>query len=94
MRAEALLRQALARAGVDVAANVNMNVAKCLHDRGVKGLKFNPAFEFQDPFGTQEVLTPPRSLGNQEVAHEMGDDRPRDSLHGLVVTPFPLGADD
>jgi nitrite reductase (cytochrome c-552) len=63
MKGEALLRQALARAGVDVPANVNLELAKYLNDRGVKKLKFNPAFEFQDPFGTQEMLTPTASLG-------------------------------
>jgi nitrite reductase (cytochrome c-552) len=63
MKADALLRQALAKAGVDVPANVNLELAKYLNERGVKKLKFNPAFEFQDPFGTQEMLTPAASLG-------------------------------
>jgi Cytochrome c552 len=63
MKADALLRQALARAGVDVPANVNLELAKYLNDRGVKKLKFNPAFEYEDPFGTQEMLTPTASLG-------------------------------
>jgi len=48
---------------VDVPANVNLELAKYLNERGVKKLKFNPAFEFQDPFGTQEMLTPAASLG-------------------------------
>jgi nitrite reductase (cytochrome c-552) len=63
MRSEALLRQALAKAGVDVPANINLEMAKYLNDRGVKKLKFRPEFEFKDPFGVQEMLTPVKSMG-------------------------------
>jgi nitrite reductase (cytochrome c-552) len=63
MRAEALLRQALAKAGVDAPANMNLEMAKYLNNRGVKKLKFRPEFEFQDPFGIQEMITPVKSMG-------------------------------
>jgi nitrite reductase (cytochrome c-552) len=63
MRAEALLRQALAKAGVEVPADVKMEIAKYVNDRGVKKLKFKPEFEFKDPFGIQELLTPVKSMG-------------------------------
>ena len=63
MKAEALLRQALAKAGVDAPANINLEMAKYLNDRGVKKLKFRPEFEFKDPFGIQEMLTPVKIHG-------------------------------
>ncbi|MDP3181737.1 MAG: ammonia-forming cytochrome c nitrite reductase subunit c552 [Desulfobaccales bacterium] len=62
-KSEALLRQALTKAGVAVPAEVNLELAKYLNNRGVKELNFKPEFEFKDPFGTQEMLTPARSLG-------------------------------
>ncbi len=58
-----LLRQALAKAGVDAPANINLEMAKYLNNRGVKKLKFRPEFEFKDPFGIQEMLTPVKSMG-------------------------------
>jgi nitrite reductase (cytochrome c-552) len=62
-KAESLLRQALAKAGVEVPANVNLELAKYLNKRGVKPLNFKPELEFKDPFGIQEMLTPAASLG-------------------------------
>ena len=62
-RAEAYLRQALAKAGVDVPADFNMELAKYLNKRGKKPLDFKPEQEVKDPFGIQEKLTPVASLG-------------------------------
>ena len=58
-----LLRQALAAAGVAVPADLNLELAKYLNNRGVKKLNFKPQEEFQDPFGIQPRLTPEASLG-------------------------------
>lgn len=63
MRSEALLRQALAKAGVEVPAHINLELPKYTDNRGVKKLKFRPEFEFKDPFGIQEMLTPAKSMG-------------------------------
>ena len=63
MRAEALLRQALAKVGVEVPVHIDLELAKYLNHRGVKKLKFTPEFEIKDPFGTQELLTPAKSMG-------------------------------
>jgi len=62
-RCEALLRQALAQAGVAVPAEVNLELAKYVNNRGVKPLHFQPKMEFLDPFGIQDKLTPRESLG-------------------------------
>jgi nitrite reductase (cytochrome c-552) len=51
--AERYLRQALAKAGVDVPIKVNLELKKYLDERGEKKLKGNPAFEFKDPMGFQ-----------------------------------------
>ena len=58
-----LLRQGLTAAGVAVPADVNLELAKYLNNRGVKKLNFKPQEEFKDPFGIQEMLTPEASLG-------------------------------
>ncbi len=62
-KSEALLRQALTQAGVTVPADVNLDLAQYLNKRGVKELNFKPEFELKDPYGTQEKLTPTKSLG-------------------------------
>jgi len=62
-KSEALLRQALTKAGVEAPANVNLELAKYLNKRGKKPLDFKPEQEFKDPFGIQEMLTPAASLG-------------------------------
>ena len=62
-KSEALLRQALAGAGVAVPADINLEMAKYLNDRGNKKLKFRPEFEFKDPFNNQDLLTPVSSMG-------------------------------
>jgi nitrite reductase (cytochrome c-552) len=63
MKSDGLLRQALTKAGVEVPANVNLELAKYLNKRGVKPLNFKPEFEFKDPFGIQPRLTPDASMG-------------------------------
>ena len=62
-KSDALLRQALTKAGVAVPANVNLELAKYLNKRGVKPLNFQPNMEFADPFGNQDKLTPRASMG-------------------------------
>ena len=56
MRAEGLLRQALAKAGVDVPVKVDLELHKYLDNRGETKLKANPAFELKDPTGIQYKL--------------------------------------
>jgi nitrite reductase (cytochrome c-552) len=62
-RSETLLRQALTKAGVEIPANVNLELAKYLNKRGKKPLNFKADQEFKDPFDNQEKLTPRNSLG-------------------------------
>lgn len=52
-KAEALLRQALAKAGVPAPAKVDLELHKYLDNRGEKKLMANPKFEFKDPTGVQ-----------------------------------------
>lgn len=52
-KAEALLRQALAQAGVNVPLKVDLELNKYLDNRGQKKLKFRPEQEFKDPTGVQ-----------------------------------------
>lgn len=52
-KAEALLRQALAQAGVSVPIKVELELNKYLDQRGAKKLRFEPKFEFKDPTGVQ-----------------------------------------
>jgi nitrite reductase (cytochrome c-552) len=68
MKADGLLRQALTKAGLEVPANVNLELAKYLNNRGKKPLNFKPEQEFKDPFGLQEKLTPTASLGKEAAA--------------------------
>lgn len=58
VKAEALLRQALTKAGVDVPLIVKLDLNKYLEGRGEKKLKFNSKFEFKDPFGVEEQVSP------------------------------------
>ncbi len=67
-KADALLRQALTKAGVTVPADVNLELAKYLNKRGNKPLNFQPKMEFPDPFGNQDKLTPRASMGFQAAA--------------------------
>ncbi len=62
-KSEMLLRQALAKAEVDVPADINLELAKYVNNRGGKKLNFRPELEIFDPFGTQEKLTPISTQG-------------------------------
>jgi nitrite reductase (cytochrome c-552) len=53
-KSEALLRQALAKAGVSVPAKVDLELPKYLTGRGEKKLNFDRTVEFKDPFKNQE----------------------------------------
>ncbi len=53
-RAEAYLRQALAKAGVEVPLKVDLEILKYVDRRGEKNLRFDPSLEFKDPFGLQD----------------------------------------
>jgi nitrite reductase (cytochrome c-552) len=53
-KAEGLLRQALAKAGVDVPLKVDLELKKYLDNRGEKHLMGNAAFEIKDPTGVQD----------------------------------------
>ncbi len=55
-KSEALLRQALAQAGVSVPEKIDLELDKYLQNRGEKKLPFDPAVEFKDPFGQQDRL--------------------------------------
>lgn len=56
LKSEALLRQALAKAGVEVPVVVDLELAKYLDNRGTKKLMGQPSMEIKDPFGVQERL--------------------------------------
>ena len=53
-RAEAYLRQALTKAGVDVPIKVDLEIMKYVDQRGSKKLPFDPKLEIKDPYGLQE----------------------------------------
>jgi len=53
-KSEALLRQALTKAGVDLPVKIDLEMNKYIEGRGEKKLKFNPSVEIKDPFGVQE----------------------------------------
>ena len=53
-KAEALLRQALTKAGVEVPVKVDLELPKYLNNRGVKKLMFKPEQELKDPYGPQK----------------------------------------
>lgn len=55
-KAEGLLRQALAKAGIDTPVTVNLELEKYLVGRGKKKLAFDRKVEFKDPYGIQEKL--------------------------------------
>lgn len=55
-KAEGLLRQALAKAGVDTPTVVDLELRKYLDGRGQKKLDFQQEVEFKDPYGVQDKL--------------------------------------
>ncbi len=56
VKSEAYLRQALAKAGVDVPLRVDLELRKYLDERGEKKIKEMPELEFKDPMGIQDVF--------------------------------------
>jgi nitrite reductase (cytochrome c-552) len=55
-KAEVLLRDAMAKAGVAVPEKIDLELPKYLNNRGDKKLNFRPEQELKDPFGTQDRL--------------------------------------
>jgi nitrite reductase (cytochrome c-552) len=55
-KSEGLLRQALAKAGIDTPIAVDLEMNKYLDGRGKKKLKFDPKVEIKDPYGIEEKL--------------------------------------
>ncbi len=55
-KSEALLRQALTKAGIEVPMVVDLEIKKYLDARGAKKLMGRPDLEIKDPFGVQERL--------------------------------------
>jgi nitrite reductase (cytochrome c-552) len=53
-RAEAYLRQALTKAGIDVPVKIDLEIMKYVDQRGTKKLKFDPTLEVKDPYGLQD----------------------------------------
>ncbi len=62
-KAEALLRQALTQAGIQIPESVNLELARYLNGRGALKLDFKPGHEFKDPYGTQDKLLPRGARG-------------------------------
>lgn len=52
-KAEGLLRQALAKAGIAVPVKVDLELAKYVNNRGAKKLMFKPEHEIKDPLATR-----------------------------------------
>ena len=52
-KAEGLLRQALAKAGITVPEKVDLELAKYVNNRGTKKLMFKPQDEIKDPFAAK-----------------------------------------
>ncbi|MEW6665718.1 MAG: ammonia-forming cytochrome c nitrite reductase subunit c552 [Thermodesulfobacteriota bacterium] len=53
-KAEAFLRQALTKAGINVPIKVDLEIMKYVDERGKKKLRFEPKLEFKDPMGLQD----------------------------------------
>jgi nitrite reductase (cytochrome c-552) len=56
VKAEAFLRQALAKAGVEVPMKVDLELKKYLDERGQKKIKADPSLEIKDPTRIQEMF--------------------------------------
>jgi nitrite reductase (cytochrome c-552) len=52
-KAEGLLRQALAKTGLDVPLTVDLEIDKYLNERGKKKLMYDAKVEVKDPMGIQ-----------------------------------------
>jgi nitrite reductase (cytochrome c-552) len=55
-KAEGLLRQALAKTGIDMPVTVNLELEKYLDGRGKKKLAFNKKMELKDPYKVQDRM--------------------------------------
>lgn len=55
-KAEGLLRQALAKAGVDAPAKTDLELKKYLENRGKKKLGFDRSMEFRDPYAGRDGI--------------------------------------
>jgi len=55
-KAEGFLRQALAKAGVEVPLKIDLELSKYLDDRGEKKIKWDKSQEFKDPSGVQDMF--------------------------------------
>lgn len=55
-KSEALLRQALARAGVHAPARTDLELKKYLENRGTRKLGFDRSMEFKDPYAGRESI--------------------------------------
>jgi len=55
-KAEGFLRQALAKAGVDVPLKIDLELSKYLEDRGERKIKWDKSLEFKDPSGVQDMF--------------------------------------
>jgi nitrite reductase (cytochrome c-552) len=53
-KSEAFLRQAMAKAGIDVPIKIDLELAKYLEQRGERKIPFDPKLEFKDPMGLQD----------------------------------------
>jgi len=56
VKAEAFLRQALAKAGVEVPMKVDLELKKYLDERGKKKIMADPSLEIKDPMNLQEMF--------------------------------------
>jgi nitrite reductase (cytochrome c-552) len=57
-KSEALLRQMLVKAGVEVPLKIDLELAKYVEERGEKKLMGKPEQEVKDPFGLQQRFQP------------------------------------
>jgi nitrite reductase (cytochrome c-552) len=57
-KSEALLRQMLVQAGVEVPMNIDLELAKYVEKRGEKKLMGKPEQEVKDPFDLQQRFQP------------------------------------
>ncbi len=62
-KAENMLRQGLTKAGVNVPAEIPLEISKYINNRGKHKLNFRPEQEFPDPFGLQRDFTSPATKG-------------------------------
>ncbi len=76
-KSEALLRQMLAQAGVNVPVDIDLELDKYVDERGEKKLRRKPEQEIEDPFGLQKRFVPgvATSAAGGEVREESGGEK-------------------